>query len=59
MNSQRTKVYTFNPNNSKSWADYQDDDVLPNIPWAPHIKPVYIKSESNTWTTVQFKKKRK
>ena len=48
---------------SKLWADYEDDDdILPIIPWAPHIQSVSIKlqpNESQEWTTVKSKKKRK
>lgn len=56
---------------TKLWADYdQDDDILPIIPWAPHIKSVSIKlqskepqyfnyNDSKEWTTVKSKKKRK
>jgi len=52
-------IYSHN----KLWADYDDDDyILPIIPWAPHIKSVSIKlqpNESQEWTTVKSKKKRK
>jgi len=48
---------------TKLWADYDhDDDILPIIPWAPHIKSVSIKvqpNESQEWITVKSKKKRK
>ena len=56
---------------TKLWADYDhDDDILPIIPWAPHIKSVSIKlqskepqdfnhNDSHEWTTVKSKKKRK
>lgn len=44
---------------TKRWADYDDDDLLPIIPWAPHIKQVSLKSEPCEWTTVKSKKKRK
>jgi len=48
---------------TKLWADYDDDDdILPIIPWAPHIQSVSIKlqpNESQEWTTVKSKKKRK
>ena len=54
---------------TKRWTDYEDDDLLPIIPWAPHIKQVSLKSEPSQftivqseyskWTTVKSKKKRK
>ena len=48
---------------TKLWADYDDDDdILPIIPWAPHIQSVSIKLQPNEyqeWTTVKSKKKRK
>ena len=54
---------------TKRWTDYEDDDLLPIIPWAPHIKQVSlktqpsqlttVKSEPSQWTTVKSKKKRK
>lgn len=44
---------------TKRWSDYDDDDLLPVIPWAPHVKQILIKSESREWTTVKSKKKRK
>lgn len=52
---------TFGSNiETKRWADYDDDDdLLPIIPWAPHIKQVSLKSESSEWTTVKSKKKRR
>ncbi len=43
---------------TKRWADYEDHDLLPVVPWAPYIKPVSLKSESSEWTTVKSKKKR-
>ena len=47
------------PTDTKRWADYEDDDLLPIIPWAPHIKQVSVKSEPSEWTTVKSKKKRR
>jgi len=44
---------------TKRWADYEDDDLLPIIPWAPHVKQVSLKSEPSEWTTVKSKKKRR
>lgn len=44
---------------TKRWADYDDDDFLPIIPWAPHVKQVSLKSEPSEWTTVKSKKKRR
>lgn len=43
---------------TKRWADYDDDDFLPIIPWAPHIKSVSLKPEVCEWTIVMSKKKR-
>ena len=43
---------------TKRWADYEDDDSLPIIPWAPYIKPVSLMPESSEWTTVKSKKNR-
>jgi len=48
------------------WADYEDEPdyikyTLPTIPWAPHILPVSIKSntdDTNNWVTVKSKKKK-
>ena len=45
------------PNETKRWADYEDDDFLPIIPWAPHVKQVSPKSDTNEWITVNSKKK--
>lgn len=51
---------SFNsPTDTKRWADYEDDDLLPIIPWAPHVKQVSLKSEPSEWTTVKSKKKRR
>ena len=51
---------SFGSNNeTKRWADYEDDDLLPIIPWAPHVKQVSLKSEPSEWTTVKSKKKRR
>lgn len=57
------------PTYTKRWADYQDDELLPIIPWAPHVKPsspksetrkwTNVNSETRGWTTVKSKKKRK
>jgi hypothetical protein len=47
------------PTDTKRWADYDDDDLLPIIPWALHIKQVSVKSEPSEWTTVKSKKKSK
>lgn len=47
---------------TKRWADYNDDELLPVIPWAPHVIAVtikYDKYEKSEWTTVKSKKKRK
>lgn len=44
---------------NKKWADYNDDDLLPVIPWAPHIQSFSNKSDSGGWTTVKSKKNRK
>jgi hypothetical protein len=54
--------YSFGSNTeTKRWADYEDedDDLLPIIPWAPHVKQVSLKSEPSEWTTVKSKKKRR
>ena len=55
--------YTIISSDTKLWADYDEDDyMIPTIPWAPHIKAVSIKlqpNESQEWTTVKSKKKRK
>lgn len=54
------QLYFSSYNQTKFWADYEDDDdLLPIIPWAPHVKQVSLKSEPNEWTTVKSKKKRK
>jgi hypothetical protein len=59
--------------NTKKWADYEDDGLLPVVPWALHIKQVShtttnlvthfnqdsSKSDSGEWTTVKSKKKRR
>jgi hypothetical protein len=42
---------------TKRWADYEDNDLFPIIPWAPHVKQVSLKSEPRKWTTVKSKKK--
>lgn len=59
MNSDCSSFYS--PADTKQWADYDDDDdnLLPIIPWAPHVKPVSLKSEPSEWITVKSKKKRK
>lgn len=46
---------------TKRWADYEDeDDFLPFIPWAPHVKPVILKQDSSSeWIIVKSKKKNK
>ena len=44
---------------TKRWADYEDDYLLPIIPWAPYIKQVSLKPEFGEWTTVKSKKKRR
>lgn len=45
---------------TKRWGDYdEDDDFLPAIPWAPHVKKVLLKSEPGEWSTVKSKKKSK
>jgi len=44
---------------TKRWADYNHDELLPVIPWAPHVMTVTIKYEKSEWTTVKSKKKRK
>ena len=44
---------------TKRWADYEEHDLLPIIPWAPHVKQVSLKSQTSEWTTVKSKKKRK
>lgn len=55
--------YDIISSDTKLWADYDEDDyILPIIPWAPHIQSVSIKlqpNESQEWTTVKSKKKRK
>lgn len=51
--------YRYSYTETKHWSDYDDDDLLPVIPWAPHIKQVSIKSNSDEWTTVKSKKKNK
>ena len=43
----------------KRWADYEDDDLLPIIPWAPHVKQVSLQTQPSDWTTVKSKKKRR
>ena len=43
----------------KRWADYEDDDLLPIIPWAPHVKQVSLQTKPSDWTTVKSKKKRR
>ena len=53
------QLYFSSYNQTKRWADYEDDDLLPIIPWAPHVKQVSLKSETSEWTTVKSKKKRK
>jgi hypothetical protein len=53
------QLYFSSYNQTKCWADYEDDDLLPIIPWAPHVKQVSLKSETSEWTTVKSKKKRK
>ena len=42
---------------TKRWADYEDDNLLPIIPWAQNIKQVSIKSEPCEWITVKSNKK--
>lgn len=42
---------------TKQWADYEDDNLLPIIPWAQNIKQVSIKSEPCEWITVKSNKK--
>jgi hypothetical protein len=44
---------------TKRWADYEDDYLLPIIPWAPYVKQVSLKPEFGEWTTVKSKKKRR
>lgn len=52
--------YYFRSNTeTKCWADYEDDYLLPIIPWAPHVKQVSLKPDTTEWTTVKSKKKRK
>ena len=53
------QLYFFSNTETKRWADYKDDDLLPIIPWAPHVKQVSIKSETSKWITVKSKKKRR
>lgn len=53
------KLYFSSYNQTKCWADYEDDDLFPIIPWAPHVKQVSLKSQTSEWTTVKSKKKRK
>ena len=43
---------------TKRWADYEDDYLLPIIPWAPYIKQISLKYQPNEWTIVKSKKKR-
>lgn len=57
MHSNRFSVDS--PTKTKRWSDYEDDDFLPIIPWATHIKQVSLKYEQSEWTTVKSKKKRK
>ena len=55
-----SNLYSFRTHNdTKRWADYDCDDILPIIPWAPHIKQVSLKPQPCEWTTVKSKKKRK
>ena len=53
--------FVYYPTETKRWADYYDDDLLPIIPWAPHVKQIPNKSDSKSseWTTVKSKKKHK
>lgn len=51
------RILSVHPHGAGGRSDYDDDDLLPVIPWAPHIKQVSLKSESNEWTTVKSKKK--
>ena len=55
--------YAIISSDTKLWADYDDHDyILPIIPWAPYIKSVSIKlqpNESQEWTTVKSKKKKR
>lgn len=44
---------------TKRWADYNNDELLPVIPWAPNVMTVIIKYEKSEWITVKSKKKRK
>lgn len=53
------QLFFFSNTETKRWADYEDDDLLPIIPWATHVKQVSIKSETSEWTTVKSKKKRR
>ena len=49
----------FTNTQNKKWSDYDDDDLLPVIPWAPHIKSISYKYDSGGWSTVKSKKNRK
>jgi len=53
-----SKRSTSNRSITRQWADY-NEDYLPTIPWAPHIKQVSLKTEPGEWSTVKYKKKNK
>jgi len=58
MHSNCSSFTSTTTTHTKRWADYEDDDLLPIIPWATHVKLVSLKSEPSEWTTVKSKKKR-
>ena len=49
----------YYPTESKRWADYEDDDLLPTIPSIQNDNQTSHISKPSEWITVKSKKKRK
>lgn len=54
----QTNPFSY-PTESKRWADYEDDDLLPTIPSIQNDNQTSHISKPSEWITVKSKKKRK
>jgi hypothetical protein len=50
---------SYSTNTVKPWVDYDEEDnqSLPDIPWAPHINSQILDTQSSEWITITSKKK--